>query len=107
MGKALVSVGLAALLADIAFLAPPFGQLIESGRRGLLGLVPTLGLSLLHVARAIVLEQADYFSLASRILVLFSALVLMVIGAQLWSSRSPEAAAQNRQRYAGSDEGDR
>jgi hypothetical protein len=107
MGRALVVLGLAVLLADAAFLAPSFEQLIEGFRQGLLGLVPALGLSLLHAVRVIVLQQVDYVSLVSRILVLFSSLALMVTGAVLWGRRSSENAAPDHQIYRVSFGGDR
>lgn len=108
LGSALVTLGLAALLADFAFLAPPFEQLLETGRQGLLSLVPTLGLTLLQAARAIALQQIDYFSVVSRILVLFSAIVVIVIGAVVLKAGSAAApAAPDQQSFAASVEGDR
>jgi hypothetical protein len=69
-------------------------------------LVPALGLSFLNTAREIALHQFDYFSLVSRILVLFTALVAIVIGAVVLSTRSAAAAA-GQQRFTVSVEGDR
>ena len=87
MGRILVSLGFAGLIADLAFLAQPLERLAQKLSEGLLSLVPTLGLSVLNAARAIAFHQIDYFSLISRILVLFLALVAMVTGTVLWNSR--------------------
>jgi hypothetical protein len=87
MGRILVSFGFAGLIADLAFLAQPLEGLVQRLSEGLFSLVPALGLSVLHAARAIAFHQIDYFSLISRILVLFLALVAMVTGTVLWNSR--------------------
>jgi hypothetical protein len=96
MGRILVTFGSAALLADLSFLVQPLEHLAERLREGFFGLVPTLGLSVLHAARAIALHQIDYFSLISRILVLFLALVAMVTGTFLWNSRNSAAVRGDR-----------
>ena len=80
LGKILVTVGSVALLADITFLAVPLERLVERLRDGLFGFVPALGLSFLNAARAIAFHQIDYFSLISRILVLFSAMAAIIVG---------------------------
>jgi hypothetical protein len=87
MGRILVSLGFAGLVADLAFLAPPLERLAQKLSEGFFGIVPALGLSVLNAARAIALHQIDYFSLISRILVLFLALVAVVTGTLLWNSR--------------------
>jgi hypothetical protein len=87
MGRILVSFGFVGLIADLAFLAQPLERLAQKLSLGLLSLVPALGLSVLNAARAIALHQIDYFSLISRILVLFLALLAMVTGTVLWNSR--------------------
>jgi predicted cobalt transporter CbtA len=106
LGRALVTLGFAGLLADIAYLAPPFDQLLQGLTHGLVSIAPTLGLSLLHAARVIALQQVDYASVASRILVLFSALALMIIGVVLLG-RPSMANSQEQQGYAASFKGDR
>ncbi|HXJ06399.1 MAG TPA: hypothetical protein VNH65_14935 [Candidatus Acidoferrum sp.] len=90
-GKAFVTGGLAALLADLAFLAQPLEKLAERLRDGHFGFAPALGLSFLAAARAIAFHQIDYFSLISRILVLFSAMTAIVIGIFLQRSHSTRA----------------
>ena len=87
MGRILVSLGFAGLIADLAFLAQPLGRLAQKLTEGLFSVVPALGLSVLNAARVIALHQIDYFSLISRILVLFLALVAVVTGTVLWNSR--------------------
>jgi hypothetical protein len=68
------------MLSDLAFLAQPLERLVERLREGLFALVPSLGLSFLSAARAIAFHQLDYFSLISRILVLFTAMVAVIVG---------------------------
>jgi hypothetical protein len=87
MGKILVTLGSVALLGDLAFLVKPLERLAQKLGEGFFGFVPALGLSFLNAARAIALHQIDYFSLISRILVLFLALLAMVTGTVLWNSR--------------------
>jgi hypothetical protein len=91
LGRSLVALGSLALLADTAFLAAPLERLIERLRDGLFGIVPALGLSFLHAARAIAFHQIDYFSLISRILVLFSAMTAIIVGIVLLGSHSARA----------------
>ena len=88
LGRAFVTGGLAVLLADLAFLAQPLEKLVERLRDGLFGFVPALGLSFLTAARAIAFHQIDYFSLISRILVLFSAMTAIIVGFVLLGSRT-------------------
>ena len=96
MGKILVSLGFAGLIADLAFLAQPLERLAQRLGEGLFSLVPALGLSVLNAARAIAFHQIDYFSLISRILVLFLALVAMVTGTVLWNSRHSASVRGDR-----------
>ena len=96
MGRILVSLGFAGLIADLAFLAQPLERLAQRLSEGLFSLVPALGLSVLHAARAFAFHQIDYFSLISRILVLFLALVAMVTGTVLWNSRHSASVRGDR-----------
>jgi hypothetical protein len=96
MGRILVSLGFAGLIADLAFLAQPLERLAQKLSEGLFSLVPALGLSVLNAARAIALDQIDYFSLISRILVLFLALVAVVAGTVLWNSRHSASVRGDR-----------
>ena len=89
LGRILVILGSAALVADLAFIAQPLETLAEKLGQGLFGLVPALGLDFLDAARAIALHQIDYFSLVSRILVLFTSMVAVIVGIA-WL-RSPSA----------------
>lgn len=86
-GRVLVMLGIAALLADLAALLEPLGQLLLAAKGGLYSFVPAAGLSFLNVVRAVAFHQVDYFSLVCRILVLSSALVAVVVGTALWSQR--------------------
>jgi uncharacterized membrane protein YkgB len=104
LGKFLMTLGSVALLADLSFLIRPLEQVIERLQNGLFSLIPSLGLSFLNTAREVAFHQFDYFSLISRILVLFTALVAIVIGAVVLSTRS---AAADRRGSAASVEGDR
>jgi hypothetical protein len=96
MGRILVSLGFAGLFADLAFLAQPLERLAQKLSEGLLSLIPTLGLSVLNAARAIAFHQIDYFSLISRILVLFLALLAVVAGTVLWNSRHSASVRGDR-----------
>jgi hypothetical protein len=80
LGRILITFGSLAMLSDLAFLAQPLERLVERLREGLFALAPSLGLSLLSAARAIAFHQLDYFSLISRILVLFTAMVAVIVG---------------------------
>lgn len=95
MGRILVTLGSVALLADLSFLAQPLERLAARLSEGLFGLVPTIGLSFLNAARAIAFHQIDYFPLVSRILVLFSSMVAVIVGITLLRSRSESAAGTN------------
>jgi hypothetical protein len=95
MGKILVTLGSVALLGDLAFLVQPLGRLAQKLGEGFFGFVPALGLSFLNAARAIAFHQIDYFSLISRILVLFSAMVAVIVGIALLRSRSARAVGAN------------
>lgn len=68
----------------------------EKASGGLVGIVPTIGMSILHVARAIAFHQVDYFSLIARILVLFSAMVAVIVGLVLWRTRSGSELASDQ-----------
>jgi uncharacterized membrane protein YkgB len=106
LGKFLMALGSVALLADLSVLIQPLEQVVERLQDGLFSLVPALGLSFLNAAREIVFQQFDYFSLVSRILVLFTALLAIVVGAVIWNARSAAAALGHRS-FTISLEGDR
>lgn len=95
LGGILVLLGLAALVADLAFLAVPLEHLLQRLRDGLFGVVPALGLTFLNAVRAVALHQLDYFSLISRILVLFSAMVAVIVGLALRRSHSVGSTGAN------------
>ena len=91
LAKIMVMLGSAALIADLAFLAQPIDRLAEKLNEGLFSLLPTVGLSFLHAARAIAFHQVDYFSLVTRILVLFTAMVAVIVGVTLLQSNAAHA----------------
>ena len=93
LGRIMVILGSMALLADLSFLARPIERLAEKLNEGLFGLLPTVGLSFLHAAKAIAFHQVDYFSLVARILVLFTSMVAVIVGISLL--KSPSARAVN------------
>lgn len=107
VGSAMVALGLTALAAELAVLAPSFLHILGSARQGLLGLVPVLGLSVLQAARAILFQQIDYFSLVPRILVLFSALAATVIGCVLLTTGSAAAGTFEHTNMPVPDKGNR
>lgn len=87
-GKILAAIGAAALIADLAFLIGPVSRLAQSAHNGLIGIVPSIGMSILTAARAIAFHQVDYFAVVARILVLFSAMVAVIIGLVLTRTRT-------------------
>jgi len=91
-GRIMVILGSMALLADLSFLVRPIERLAERLNEGLFSLLPTVGLSFLHAAGAIVFHQVDYFSLVARILVLFTSMVAVIVGISLLQSPSARAA---------------
>lgn len=95
LGRILVTLGLAALVADFAFLSHALTHLLESAKSGLLGFVPAIGMSLLNAARVIAFHQIDYFYLVSRILVLFFAMVAVIVGLALLRSHSAGSTLAN------------
>jgi hypothetical protein len=95
LGRILVILGSIALIADLSFLAQPIERIAEKLSNGLFALLPSVGLSFLHAASAIVFHQADYFSLVARILVLFTAMVAVIVGSVLLQSASARAANLN------------
>lgn len=92
LGTILVTLGFVAMVADLEVLAQPFERMIEKLQEGLFSLVPALGLSFLNTAREIAFHQFDYFSLITRILVLFTASVAVVVGIALLRSPSARSA---------------
>ena len=80
LARILIILGSVAMLGDLAFLAQPLERMVERLHEGLFAVVSSLGLSFLSAARAIALHQLDYFSLISRILVLFTAMVAVIVG---------------------------
>lgn len=95
LGRILVILGSMALIADLSFLAQPIERIAEKLSNGLFALLPSVGLSFLHAASAIVFHQVDYFSLVARILVLFTAMVAVIVGSVLLQSASARAANLN------------
>ena len=87
-GGGLVLAGLLALQANLGFWGAPLATLIEGSKNGLAGVLSLSGFYLLHAAGNIVLGQVDYFSLASRILLLFCAMVALILGMVLMYSAS-------------------
>jgi|SRR5580698_7202455 hypothetical protein len=98
VGRILMILGSVAMLSDLAFLAQPLERLTERLREGLFALVPSLGLSFLSAARAIAFHQLDYFSLISRILVLFTAMVAIIVGIVLLRPPSTRSTHQDHLR---------
>jgi hypothetical protein len=96
LGTILVTLGAVALVADLQVLAQPLARLAERLHEGVFSLVPSLGLSFLNAARALALHQIDYFSLVSRILILFTAAVAVVVGLALLRSQSESPTGTNR-----------
>ncbi len=95
LGKIMVAIGSIALLADLSVLVRPIERLVQSVSEGLFALLPSVGLSVLHAASAIAFHQVDYFSLVTRILVLFTAMVAVIVGVTLLHSTAATALHGN------------
>jgi hypothetical protein len=98
LGRILITLGSGAMVSGLAFLAQPLERLVERLGVGLFSLAPSLGLSFLSAARALAFHQLDYFSLLSRILVLFTAMVAVIVGIVLLRPPSTRSTHQDRLR---------
>ena len=96
LGTVLVTLGFVTLVADLEVLAQPLVRLAERLHEGVFGLIPSLGLSFLNAAGAIAFHQVDYFSLITRILVLFTAAVAVIVGLALLRSQTEYPTGANR-----------
>jgi hypothetical protein len=96
LGTILVTLGSVALVADLEVLAQPLVRLAERLHGGVFSFVPSLGISVLNAARAFAFHQIDYFSLVSRILILFTAAVAVVVGMALLRSQCQDPTGANR-----------
>jgi len=94
LAKGLVAAGLLVLLADLSLFARPLAALAASLKESTLGVLPTLGMCLLNATQAIAFHQVDYFSLISRILVLFTAMVALIAGLALLRPSASRARIQ-------------
>lgn len=106
-GRVLIILGVCVILTDLAFLAHPFMHLLAAAKAGLYGIVPAIGLSLIHTARAIAFHQVDYFSLVGRILLLFSAAFGVVLGSTKCNAWRSSAALLDRSSTLVPGKGDR
>jgi hypothetical protein len=96
LGTILVTLGFVALVADLEVLAQPLARLAERLHQGVFGFLPSIGLSFLNAASAFALHQIDYFSLITRILVLFTAAVAVIVGLALLRSQTEYPTGTNR-----------
>jgi hypothetical protein len=80
LGKSLLTLGVVALIADLWFLLGPLESLLGRSKEGPLGVLPELGMCLLNATHAIAFHQVSYAALISRILVLFCAMVVLIVG---------------------------
>jgi hypothetical protein len=80
MGAALLIVGSTVLVAYSAALAWRFHVALNSASLNSLGFFGSVGLASLHAVRIVALDHAVLLSVARRILVLCSALIVMLIG---------------------------
>lgn len=87
-GLGLILLGLATLAPNLALVAAPIEHVLQTSAHGVAGLVSFAGLSVIRAAGSFALGQVDYFSLASRILLLFCAMVAVIVGMVLICSRS-------------------
>ena len=80
LGGALVALGSTALLFSLGLVALQIQKVVESSGGQPLGILPALGLALLHAARAFAFGQISVFSVVSPVLVSFMALLAVVAG---------------------------
>jgi hypothetical protein len=80
MGAALLIVGSTVLVAYSAALAWRFHVALNSASLNSFGFFGSVGLASLHAVRLVALDHAVLLSVARRILVLCSALIVMLIG---------------------------
>ena len=91
-GSALLVAGLLAFLLNLVSAATSTLHLVAGFKTGTAGLLTSLGLSLLHAAGSIALDQMDYGSVLAHILVLFFAMVAILFGFALARSRASKNA---------------
>jgi hypothetical protein len=82
-GGALIVAGSAAFLFYLSSLAAQFQGLMEASGEQTLGILPDLGLAFLHATQALAFGQSGTLFVGSRLLILFSSLVAIAVGAGL------------------------
>lgn len=80
VGTAMLIIGSAVLVAYSAAIAWKFHAALSSRGIDSFGLFGSLGLASLHAARAVAFDHAGLLSVVHHILILFSALLVMLIG---------------------------
>lgn len=95
MGFALLAIGMAVLVSYSAALAWQFQEALDSASADSLGFLGSIGLASLHAFRLVVLDHAALLSVAHRMLVLCSALLMTLIGMALLSKRSASASVSD------------
>lgn len=80
LGGALVALGSAALLFNLATVGFQFQKAMESSGEQPFGTLPALGLAVLHMAQAFAFGQISVFSVVSPVLISFLAFLAVVAG---------------------------
>jgi hypothetical protein len=96
MGAALLMIGSTVLVGYSAALTWQFGAALNSTATESLGFFGTIGLTSLHAVSVMTLDHAVLLSVARRILVLCSALIMALIGIALLRTRVRGVAAPAR-----------
>ena len=96
MGAALLMIGSTVLVAYSAALTWQFSTVLNSAATNSLGFFGTIGLASLHAVSVVALDHAALLSVAWRILVLCSALIMALIGLALLPKRVRGVAAPAR-----------
>lgn len=94
-GSALILLGLGALVVNVVPFANLLAHLLQTSKNGIAGVAPTVGLSFARAAGSILLGQVDYLPLASRILLLFFAMLALTVGLVLTCSRSRKTSSRS------------
>lgn len=106
MGAVLLAIGSTALVAYSTALAWQFSAALNSTASDSLGFLGTIGLASLHAVRIVAQDHAVLLSVATRILLSCSALIVALIGLALLPKRVRVVTAPARDAVPTQPEGD-
>jgi hypothetical protein len=106
VGIAMLIVGSAVLMTYSTVMAWQFHAALNNIAIDSLGCFGSIALASLHVVRIVTLDRALLLSVVHRILILFSAFVVMLIGIALLPRRTAKLSAHGRRGVPALPEGD-